>query len=386
MSVSLIVLDPNAPQESQSNRLFLILIDEAKLPSDSALLPLGPDEIKQTVDAKEETDTQSRIAQFREELRVKEEYLQNIHSELDNANEELKSSNEEMQAVNEELQSTNEELETSKEEMQSINEELSTVNAELQTKVVDLSRLNNDMNNLLAGSGVATVFVDQNLRILRFTPTIVQLINLIPSDVGRPVGHIVSNFVGYESLVPEAQSVLDSLVPKEKQVQTKVGTWFAMRIRPYRTLENVIEGVVFTFTDITEVKRVEASLEKANRLARLAVVVRDSYDAITVQDLDGRIMAWNPGATRIYGWSEAEALQMNSADRIPEHLRNAYLAKLRELSRAAIPEPYRSQRLTKKGTILEVWITVTALIDESQQTYAIATTERAGSTLTKVTP
>src|SRR5664280_3411589 len=118
-----------------------------------------------------------------------------------------------MQSVAEELQSTNEELETSKEELQSINEELATVNAELQVRVVDLSRANNDMNNLLAGTGIGTVFVDHELRILRFTPAATQVINLILSDVGRPVGHVASNLVGYDHLVADAQAVLDTLLP-----------------------------------------------------------------------------------------------------------------------------------------------------------------------------
>jgi two-component system, chemotaxis family, CheB/CheR fusion protein len=140
--------------------------------------------------------TDARIEALRQELQAKEEYLQSTNEELETSNEELKSSNEEMQSINEELQSTNEELETSKEELQSVNEELATVNAELQTKVADLSRANNDMNNLLAGTGIGTVFVDHQLRILRFTPAATQLINLIHSDIGRPVGHLVSNLVG----------------------------------------------------------------------------------------------------------------------------------------------------------------------------------------------
>ena len=170
-----------------------------------------------------ETDADARIAALKQELRAKEEYLQTTNEELETSNEELKSSNEEMQSVNEELQSTNEELETSKEELQSVNEELATVNAELQTKVADLSRANNDMNNLLAGTGIGTVFVDHQLRILRFTPAATQIINLILSDVGRPVGHIVSNLVGYDRLVADVQAVLDTLVPKEVEVQTTDG-------------------------------------------------------------------------------------------------------------------------------------------------------------------
>ena len=319
-----------------------------------------------------------RIAELQRELLAKDEYLQNTHEELESSNEELKSANEEMQSVNEELQSTNEELETSKEELQSVNEELATVNNELQNKVADLSRANNDMNNLLAGTGIGTVFVNHQLRILRFTPAASTIINLIPSDVGRPVGHIVSNLVGYDSLVHDVQYVLDTLTPKAVDVQTKDDKWYTMRIQPYRTLENVIEGAVISFIDVTELKQITAALtHSAKELARLAVVVRDAFDAITVQDLAGQILAWNPAATRMYGWTEAEALQMNVRDRIPEGLREQALQRLTQLSRATVIEPYRTQCITKQGALVEVAITSTALLGENGQIYAIATTERA---------
>jgi two-component system CheB/CheR fusion protein len=202
-----------------------------------------------------------RIAVLQDELRSKNQHLQITQEELETTNEELKSSNEEMQSINEELQSTNEELETSKEELQSINEELGTVNNELQTKVSDLSAANNDMNNLLAGTRIATVFVDHRLRILRFTPTAHIIINLINSDVGRPVGHIVSNLVGYKTLVSDIQSVLDTLETKDIEVQTLDSNWYTMHIQPYRTLDNVIEGAVVSFIDITEVRGVQAKLQ-----------------------------------------------------------------------------------------------------------------------------
>ncbi|EGV19644.1 chemotaxis protein CheB [Thiocapsa marina] len=323
------------------------------------------------------TDTDARIAALKEELRAKEEYLQSSNEELETINEELKSSNEEMQSVNEELQSTNEELETSKEELQSVNEELATVNAELQTKVTDLSRTNNDMNNLLAGTGIGTVFVDHRLRILRFTPAATQIINLILSDVGRPVGHILSNLVDYDRLVADTQAVLDTLIPKELDVQTTAGVWYRMRIHPYRTLDNVIEGAVLTFVDLTEIMQARTALRQSEAMRRLAVVVRDARDAITMQDLDGRILAWNPGAERLFGWSEAEALRMNVRDRIPEGLREDALARIHRLSQAEILEPLQTQRMTKDGALLEVWLTATALMNESGQMYAIATTERA---------
>ena len=322
-------------------------------------------------------DDQARIQSLTQELRVKDEYLQCTQEELETSNEELKSSNEEMQSINEELQSSNEELETSKEELQSVNEELTTVNTELQTKVVDLSRANNDMNNLLAGTGVGTVFVDFQLRVLRFTPAASSIINLIVSDIGRPVAHIVSNLAGYSSLVADIKAVLANLVPIEREVQTSEGRWYTLRIQPYRTLENVIEGAVISFLDITEIVRVREELHKANNLHRLAVVVRDSHDAITVQDLNGKTLAWNPGAVRLYGWSEVQALQMNVHDRIPESMRDGALAKLARLSRSEVLQPYQTQRVTAAGTVLDVTIISTALLNDRGQMYAIATTERA---------
>ena len=207
----------------------------------------------------------AEMAALQRELAAKEAFLKASNEELETSNEELKSSNEEMQSVNEELQSTNEELETSKEELQSVNEELATVNAELQAKVADLSRANNDMNNLLAGTGIGTVFVDTRLCILRFTPAAAAIINLIPGDVGRPVAHVVSNLVGYDTLVQDVRSVLDTLIPLEREVRTLDGRWYAMRLNLYRTLDNVIEGAVLTFVDISETKRIQALLEVGGR-------------------------------------------------------------------------------------------------------------------------
>ena len=340
--------------------LFLVILEDA--PSNA---PETPD------------TSDTRVAALKQQLHAKEEYLQSTCEELESSTEELKSSNEEMQSVNEELQSTNEELETAKEEMQSVNEELSTVNAELQNKVADLSQASNDMNNLIAGTGIGTLFVDYQMRILRFTPAMTEIINLILSDVGRPVAHIVSNLVGYDALVADVQAVLQTLVPKVVDVQTRAGKWFTLRIQPYRTLDNVIEGAVLTFVDITGRKQVEEALRMANDQLRLAVVVRDARDAITVQDIKGRTIAWNPGAVRLYGWSEAEALAMNVRDRIPQELREGALDTLAKLSHAKILEPYHTRRLTKSGATVEVSIISTALLDEAGKIYAIATTERA---------
>ncbi|MGL6109248.1 MAG: PAS domain-containing protein, partial [Rubrivivax sp.] len=230
---------------------------------------------------------------------------------------------------------------------------------------------------LLAGTGIGTVFVDHQLRILRFTPAVSQIINLILSDVGRPVGHIVSNLVGYDRLVADTQAMLKTLIPKEVEVQTTAGQWYTMRIQAYRTIDNVIEGAVISFVDITALVKTREDLRRSNDLQRLSVALRDASDAITVQDLQGRILAWNPGAVRLYGWSEAQALAMNARDRIPPALRDQALATLDQLSRAKVMQPYRTQRLTQAGAIVEVSMISTALVDEAGQMYAIATTERA---------
>jgi len=322
------------------------------------------------------TDLDAYIVRLKQELRAKEEYLQTTNEELETSNEELRSAHEEMQSVNEEMQSTNEELETSREELQSVNEELATVNNELQAKVVDLSRSNNDMKNLLSGTGIGTIFVDHLLRILRFTPTVSALINLIETDVGRPVDQIRSNLVGYDHLAGDIREVLESLVPKELEVQTTTGEWYLLRIRPYRTLENVIEGAVITFTEISIMKKAQAALRHSEALRRLAVVVRDARDAILVQDMTGRILAWNPGAERMYGWSEAEALAMNIRELMPEGERENALATVRQQCEAGVLEPQRQHRIAKDGRTVRVSLIVSALVNDAGETYAIATTER----------
>ncbi|MGE5258038.1 MAG: chemotaxis protein CheB, partial [Hyphomicrobiales bacterium] len=305
-------------EASADPRLFLVIFEEASA-HEKERSEAAAAEIPAVVAEDPHASVDERIAALRQEMRAKEEYLQATNEELATSNEELKSSNEELQSVNEELQSTNEELETSKEEMQSLNEELATVNAELQQKVSDLSRANNDINNLLAGTGVGTVFVDFELNIKRFTPAATKLINLIQTDLGRPVGHLASNLLGYDRLVEDVQTVLNTLVPKEIEVRNKTGAWYLMRIHPYRTLENVIEGAVVTFVEITEQKRMLEELRTSQETERrLAAMVRDVSEAVTMQDFDGRILAWNPGAARIYGWSEAEALAMNVRDMMPE--------------------------------------------------------------------
>ncbi len=359
--------------------LYLVVLEEAWPPeaAPAAAPAAAPSTAAADSTGAAADDRDARMAALLQDLRAKDDYLQASHEALETSNEELKSSNEEMQSVNEALQSTNEELETSKEELQSVNEELATVNTELQAKVAELSRTNNDMNNLLAGTGIGTVFVDHRLRILRFTPSAAQIINLIPSDVGRPVAHLVSNLGDYNRLVADTQAVLDTLMPKELEVQARAGPWYTMRIQPYRTLDNVIEGAVISFFDISALVKTRKELAQSRGLQRLGTVLRDASDAITVQDLAGRTLAWNPGATRLYGWDEAEALALNVRDRIPPALRAQALERLAQLSRAETLQPDRTQRLGRGGVVVEVSVISTALVGDDGQMYAIATTERA---------
>lgn len=322
-------------------------------------------------------DAARRIKELEAALEAKDEYLLSTHDQLQRANEELTSINEEAQSINEELQSTNEELETSKEELQSVNEELITTNVELEDKLTRLTQANNDMNNLLAGTGIGTLFVDHDLKVLRFTPALSAIIHLIPGDAGRPLAHIAHNLVGYPGLLEDSQAVLDTLVPKEREVQTSDGRWYALRIQPYRTLENVIEGAVISFIEITEGVRTREELRRVNAYMRLAMVVRDTADAIVVQAVDGRILAWNPAAERLYGWTEAEALQLHAADRVPAALYDEEMQRLSQLGSIAPIQAADTRRLTKDGRTVDVAVVASRLVDEAGAVYAVATTERA---------
>jgi chemotaxis methyl-accepting protein methylase len=201
-------------------------------------------------------DTGNALAQ---ELQQTREALQVTHEEMQTTVEELKSSNEELQSTNEELQSTNEELTTSKEELQSVNEELQTVNAELTSKVDDLNWVRNDMTNLLNSTEIATIFLDGQMKLRRFTTHANRIFRLIAGDVGRPLAHVVSD-LEYPQLIDDAHEVLLTLVFKETVVGTHDGRWFRVRVMPYRTQANVIDGVVVTFTDVTAIKLLEAEL------------------------------------------------------------------------------------------------------------------------------
>ena len=203
----------------------------------------------------------ARLSEIEGKYRQARLEAQTTREEMQTAQEELRSSNEEQQSANEELQSTNEELTTSKEEMQSLNEELQSVNSELQTKVDELSRSNNDMKNLLNSTDIATLFLDSDLHVRRFTTQATKIIKLIPGDVGRPITDLASDLL-YPELPEDAREVLRKLGFSEKPVNARDGRWFTVRIMPYRTLDDRIDGVVITFADITVAKTLEAKLRE----------------------------------------------------------------------------------------------------------------------------
>jgi two-component system, chemotaxis family, CheB/CheR fusion protein len=206
------------------------------------------------------------IEELERDLAYTKENLQATIEEQQASNEELESTNEELQSTNEELQSTNEELETSKEELQSLNEELVTVNAELQSKIQQMASMQDDLKNLFDSNSIGTIFLDERLIIRSFTRDAVYVYHLAASDVGRPLRDIKSDLES-EDLLVEAQRVLESLVPCEHEVRTTDGSWYLARIQPYRTLDNVIRGVVLTFVPLTELKRAEEALGDARKLA-----------------------------------------------------------------------------------------------------------------------
>jgi two-component system, chemotaxis family, CheB/CheR fusion protein len=234
---------------------------------------LGPGE-----DRPAETD----LDRLQRDLHREREGHQSVIEELEVSNEELGSTNEELQSANEELQSTNEELETSKEELQSLNEEMQTVNTELQEKISQLQHANDDMANLLSGTDIAILFMDRQLRVQRFTPRAQELLSVIATDVGRPISDLAPR-IHYTGLVDDAREVLDSLVGKEVDVHGEDGCWYLMRILPYRTGDNVIDGLVVTLVDITTIRE----LQLGERQMREALV--GSRTSVYNIGRDGRI-------------------------------------------------------------------------------------------------
>ncbi len=288
-----------------------------------------PDDTKPLEKKGKETAPSVREKELEQELQHTREEMQNIMEEMQTSQEELKSTNEELQSTNEELQSTNEELTTSKEEMQSLNEELQTINAELMAKVDDYSRVNNDMKNLLNSTDIATLFLDKELNIRRFTNQATKIFKLIKSDIGRPFTDQVSQLI-YPELAEDALEVLRTLIFIEKQIPTKDGRWFSIRIMPYRTFDDRIDGLVITFIDISELKIVEDKLHQMDQENRL--LLDSSSKVILKISADWKIMEFNSGAESFFGKKRNDVTGQNFMELfIPEALQKKTEQKMTRL-------------------------------------------------------
>jgi two-component system, chemotaxis family, CheB/CheR fusion protein len=279
------------------------------------------------------------IKELERELKSTKENLRSTIEELETSNEELKSTNEEMQSTNEEMQSSNEELETSKEELQSLNEELITVNTELQNTNDELSVINNDMKNLMDSIDIPTIFLDNNLFIKRFTSNATKVVKLISSDIERPLTDIATN-LKYEKLIEDAREVINSLLYKEIELQSNDGIWYQMRIIPYRTKSNVIDGVVITFSDINNLKTALEQINKLNKDIQLAHeyannIINTIRDSLLILDKDLKVLSANRSFYKVF-----DTISENTIGKYIYELddNNWDIPELRKLLEDIIPE------------------------------------------------
>jgi two-component system CheB/CheR fusion protein len=269
----------------------------------------------------------------------------------------LKASNEELQAMNEELRSASEELETGKEELQSVNEELITVNQELKVNVEDLSRANSDLQNLMAATDIGTIFLDRQLSIKRFTPRVQDVFNLLPADVGRPLSDITHK-LKYDELTEDAEKVLKDLSTVERELRNKAGAWFLARMRPYRTAEDKIDGVVMTFVDITRRKVSEDKLWWA------VALVASSHDPIIGCSPTWEVVSWNAAAERLFGYKEAEVVGRDIKFLSPPN-NEAELNEIRTTIARGEGKALETVRVKKNGERVYVSITFSLVRDET---------------------
>ena len=265
--------------------------------------------------ALEEHAPVEQIQQLQRELQFTQSQLGTSREEYEGANEELRAANEELQSINEEYRSTAEELETSKEELQSINEELQTVNSELKSKLESVSRAHSDIQNLMAATDVGILFLDTQLRINRFTPRIAELFNIAAGDEGRSITDFTHNLDDGD-IARDARTVLRDLTSREREVRSRSGAWYLMRQRPYRTVEDKIDGVVVTFVDIGERRRAEDALRDSE--ARMRAVIDGVADSIVTINEAGIIQSLNAATTRMFGYSAEELVGRNVNVLAPE--------------------------------------------------------------------
>lgn len=300
----------------------------------------------------------SVLQHLEDELDQMRNRLRDTVEQYEASTEELKASNEELQAMNEELRSATEELETGREELQSINEEITTINQELKSKVEELSRANSDLQNLMASTNIATIFLDRELRIKRFTPSSTGLFNFIPSDIGRPLSDLTTT-LEYPAITEDAASVLTRLTPVEREVRDAHGRWFLARMLPYRTSEDQIAGVVITCVDITARKAAEENERW------LSTIVESSNDAIISFTMDGTIVSWNKGAERIFGYKPDEVIGRSQAILVPEIRQDERRETLERLQRGESIDQFETIRLRNDGQLIDVSLSASVMVDES---------------------
>ena len=281
-------------QEGKEPALTLVMFDEV------------PEKPSRPVAESVDQVHQLLVSQMENEIKLLKEDLQGTIEQTETSTEELKALNEEQQAVNEELRSATEELETSKEELQSINEELTTVNFELKAKVDETGMTNDDLQNLITSSDIATVFVDRNLLIKRFTPKATSIFNLIDADIDRPLLDITHK-LDYPLLAPDALEILKTLKLIERPVSSSDGQHYLAQIRPYRTSDNHIDGVVLTFVDVTALRKAQEQLRAGEEQLRIAAETTKDYAILTI-DEQGSITNWNLGAQRMFGYGQKEMI------------------------------------------------------------------------------
>ncbi|MGI4778836.1 MAG: PAS domain S-box protein [Janthinobacterium lividum] len=276
--------------------------------------------------------------------------------------EELKASNEELQAINEELHSATEELETGREELQSINEEHITVNQELKVKVDDLGQSNSDMQNLMDATAIPTVFLDRDFRLTRFTPSTVGLFQLIASDMGRPLTDLTTP-LQYPQLLDDAHGVLQTLQPSEREVGDSLGNWYLARVRPYRTLEDRIAGVVLSFVDITERKRAQESLRQTQE--RFSTIVNQATVGVAQTRLDGSITFANTSYQTLTGYTELELVGRSALSLVYGEDLAATQEQFQRLAATGEPFQSESRAVCKDGSLVWLHESVTVLADST---------------------
>lgn len=322
---SIIVRPLTEPKEAEG--LMLVLFQDLK----PSLIESSLDRENGSSIADVNQAEDSRLAkQFEFELKSMSEELQSTIEEMESSNEELKTSNEEIMSVNEELQSVNEELETSKEELQSLNEELNTVNCQLRENVAELDKATDDLMNLMSSTEIATIFLDEELNIKRFTPPTKLLLNLLTTDIGRPLKDIAPKFAD-DKLLFECKEVLDKLIPLEREVATSEPRYYLRRILPYRTTDHHLGGVVITFVDLTHRKEVEAAQRETDArhfaelhetAGRMRAILNSAADAIVTFDNLGKIDSANLATERLFNYKQDELIGQNISLLIPSIIAN----------------------------------------------------------------